>query len=274
MEIGVDDSGAVYNLDRSRMTESYSASSLWGQPGAERLQRPAGKVPPDITMIYLQLAAARGPARGANWRSRSRWARPTDYDKASAIELYLRTRYGYSLQMASYAAAGPAGVLPVRAQGRTLRVLRLGHGGDAAHAGNPGADRERLPRRRIQRPDRQLHRARTRRALLGGGLHSGIRLGELRSDAGGSAAGDRQHAPLPALPGCGARVLARVGDQLRLPAPAHAHHHGHGARTHRRRPDTHLAPPPLSRPAGSRRAACIAMPSAGRAPGPWARCWR
>jgi hypothetical protein len=100
MEIGVDDSGAVYNLDRSRMTESYTASSLWGQPGAERLRRPAGKVPNDITMIYLQLPA-RVDRRVVELAQQITADAGTDYEKASAIELYLRTRYGYSLQMAT-----------------------------------------------------------------------------------------------------------------------------------------------------------------------------
>jgi transglutaminase-like putative cysteine protease len=100
MEIGVDDSGAVYNLDRSRMTESYSASSLWGQPGAERLRRPAAKVPNDITMIYLQLPA-RVDRRVTELAQQITMSAGTDYEKASAIELYLRTRYGYSLQMAA-----------------------------------------------------------------------------------------------------------------------------------------------------------------------------
>ncbi len=100
MEIGVDDSGAVYNLDRSRMTESYSAASLWEQPGPERLRRTAGKVPNDITMIYLQLPA-RVDRRVVELAQQITVGAGTDYDKASAIELYLRTHYGYSLQMAS-----------------------------------------------------------------------------------------------------------------------------------------------------------------------------
>ena len=99
-EIGVDDSGAVYNLDRNRMTESYTASSLWGQPGAERLRRPAGKVPADITMIYLRLPG-RVDRRVTELAQQITAGAGTDYEKASAIELYLRTRYGYSLQMAT-----------------------------------------------------------------------------------------------------------------------------------------------------------------------------
>ncbi len=100
MEIGVDDSGAVYNLDRNRMTESYTASSLWGQPGGERLRRPAGKVPNDITMIYLQLPG-RVDRRVVELAQQITAGAGTEYEKASAIELYLRTRYGYSLQMAT-----------------------------------------------------------------------------------------------------------------------------------------------------------------------------
>jgi hypothetical protein len=100
MLIGVDDSGAVYNHDRSRMTESYSASSLWGQPSAERLERPAGKAPNDITIIYLQLPP-RVDRRVEELAQQITVGAGSDFEKASAIELYLRTRYGYSLQMAT-----------------------------------------------------------------------------------------------------------------------------------------------------------------------------
>ena len=99
-EIGVDDSGAVYNLDRNRMTESYSASSLWGLPAAERLRRPSGKTPNEITMVYLQLPP-RVNRRVSELAQQIAAGAVTDFDKASAIESYLRTHYGYSLQMAT-----------------------------------------------------------------------------------------------------------------------------------------------------------------------------
>ena len=100
MEIGLDDSGAVYNLDRSRMTESYTASSLWGRPDMVRLRRPASTVPNDVTMIYRQLPP-RVDQRVIELAQQIIAGASTDYEKASAIELYLRTRYGYSLQMAT-----------------------------------------------------------------------------------------------------------------------------------------------------------------------------
>jgi transglutaminase-like putative cysteine protease len=100
MEIGVDENGAVYNLDRSRMTESYSAASLWGQPSAEQLRRPGGTVPNDITMVYRQLPP-RVDRRVTELAQQITAGAGTDHEKASAIESYLRSHYGYSLQMAT-----------------------------------------------------------------------------------------------------------------------------------------------------------------------------
>ena len=100
MAIGVDDNGAVFNLDRNRMTESYTASSLWMQQHEERLRGAAGTAPPDVVLNYLQLPK-RVDRRVVELARRITANTSTQYDKASAIELYLRTRYGYSLQMAT-----------------------------------------------------------------------------------------------------------------------------------------------------------------------------
>ncbi len=100
MEIGVDDNGAVYNLDRNRLTESYTASSLALPPHSEHMREMKGAVPPDIVLNYRQLPK-RVDHRVVELAQRITAGETTDYDKAAAIESYLRARYGYTLQMAS-----------------------------------------------------------------------------------------------------------------------------------------------------------------------------
>ncbi len=99
-DIAVDENGAVYNLDHDRMTESYTAASLLLPANPGLLRRAAGAVPPDIALNYLQLPKhvdrrvvelARQITSGAG----------NNYDRAAAVERYVRTHYGYSLQMAS-----------------------------------------------------------------------------------------------------------------------------------------------------------------------------
>ncbi len=99
-EIAVDESGAVYNQDRGRMTESYTASSLWGRPDADRLRAADAAIPPDITLNYLGLPP-RVDRRVTELAQQITAGASTGYDKAAALESYLRTHYGYSLQMAA-----------------------------------------------------------------------------------------------------------------------------------------------------------------------------
>ena len=99
-EIGFDDNGAVYNMDRSRMTERYTATSLQSPAPKERLRRAAGAPPPDVVLNYLQLPK-RVDSRVVELAQQITAGAANDYDKAAAVEQYLLTHYGYSLQMAS-----------------------------------------------------------------------------------------------------------------------------------------------------------------------------
>ena len=75
-------------------------------------------------------------------------ARDTNpYDKARAIESYLRSHYGYTLDLQRPAAARPAGLFSVPEARGTLRIFRRGHDRHAAHAGHSGALRQRIPDR-------------------------------------------------------------------------------------------------------------------------------
>jgi len=99
-ELAIDDSGAVYNMDRGRMTESYSAASMLLQPDRVRMWTSRGNPPPDIILNYLQLPKRVDPRIVELARSIAQ-SSAGQYDQAVAVENYLRTHYGYSLQMAS-----------------------------------------------------------------------------------------------------------------------------------------------------------------------------
>jgi len=103
-EIGVDENGAVFNLDRSRLTESYSAFSILPQPTPAQLRGAAVPYPVG-TDAYLQLP--RVDARVRELARQITEAKPTSYEKAAALENYLRTHYGYTLQMGSAPPADP-----------------------------------------------------------------------------------------------------------------------------------------------------------------------
>ncbi len=98
-EIGIDDGGAVFNFDRNRLTESYRAYSLLTRPSPQLLRSRSAEQPPELALTYLQLPKV--DRRVSQLARQVTASATTDYDKALAIEDYLRTRYGYSLQLAS-----------------------------------------------------------------------------------------------------------------------------------------------------------------------------
>ncbi|MGH9524670.1 MAG: transglutaminase TgpA family protein, partial [Terriglobales bacterium] len=115
-EVGVDDSGGVWSLDGARMLEGYTAVSLLPNMAERRVQ--AGtQIPTQLSPDYLQVPPqldARIPALARQITE----GRNTPFDKASAIELYLRRNFGYTLQLPSTPPADPlATFLFVRKQG-------------------------------------------------------------------------------------------------------------------------------------------------------------
>ena len=75
---------------------------------------------------------------------------PSGYDRAHALEQYLRTQYGYTLDLPASEAADPAGEFPVRAQERPLRIFRLRPGRDAAHARHSRPHGQRISKRHAE----------------------------------------------------------------------------------------------------------------------------
>jgi protein-glutamine gamma-glutamyltransferase len=96
-----DPTDSIYTME-SYVGLHYDAVSEVGTPPPAALRRASSNYPPAITHRFLQLPKldprVRQLALDVTRNS------PTPFDKASAIELHLRTKYGYTLEMA---ATGP-----------------------------------------------------------------------------------------------------------------------------------------------------------------------
>ena len=99
-EITIDDMGGVWNQDHSRLLEGYTAVSVLRGADATRASE-SDRAPKPVDVInFLHYPPQTDP------RIRTLALQITDkatraYDKAAAIELYLRTHFGYSLDMPS-----------------------------------------------------------------------------------------------------------------------------------------------------------------------------
>jgi protein-glutamine gamma-glutamyltransferase len=92
-----DSEGAVYNFDTQRTISRYEADSDIAVQTAADLEAAGRNYPPAITATYLALRPLdpRIPRLAAQIAGSS----SSDFDKAAAIENYLRTRFGYTLDL-------------------------------------------------------------------------------------------------------------------------------------------------------------------------------
>jgi transglutaminase-like putative cysteine protease len=133
-EVHIDRSGAVYDFDGDRSVSLYEADSDISAPSSEQL-RGAGNELPAFAPAYLQTPLALDP-RIPQLASQISGSAFNSYDKAVALEQYLKTHYGYTLQLPGSPVADPlANFLFERKQGHCeyfassmavmLRTLRI-----------------------------------------------------------------------------------------------------------------------------------------------------
>ncbi len=103
--IGVDEAGAVFNLDRRHLTQSYRATSLVQVADLTRLRASGEPTPARIGITYRQLPGLDSRIRALTEQITAGAA--TDYDKAVAIEQYLGRHYRYTLDMGYRTPADP-----------------------------------------------------------------------------------------------------------------------------------------------------------------------
>jgi transglutaminase-like putative cysteine protease len=111
----IDDGGAVSDLDSQRSVSLYEADSDISTPSPQQL-RGAGNYLPEFALVYLQLPEL--DRRIPQLAAQITGSASNSYDKAIAIERYLQTHYGYTLQLPRSAVADPlANFLFERKQG-------------------------------------------------------------------------------------------------------------------------------------------------------------
>jgi protein-glutamine gamma-glutamyltransferase len=96
-EVSMDGGGAVFDLDPAHPLAAYTATSNIARPSVADLRRASVSYPPQILLDYLQLPHLdpRIPRLATQITS----AAGNNYDRAAAIESYLRTHFGYTLQL-------------------------------------------------------------------------------------------------------------------------------------------------------------------------------
>src|SRR5580658_3697493 len=114
--LAADAGGAVYNFDVQRTISRYEADSDIATASPAELRTAGRNYPEPITATYLRLPPLdpRVPRLAAQITNSA----TSDFDKAAALENYLRTRFGYTLELPRTAVKDPiANFLFERKQG-------------------------------------------------------------------------------------------------------------------------------------------------------------
>ncbi|MGB8065242.1 MAG: DUF3488 and transglutaminase-like domain-containing protein [Candidatus Sulfotelmatobacter sp.] len=114
--LAADSGGAIYDFDSRRAISHYEAISDIATPSPVELRTAGRGYPALILNTYLSLPVL--DPRIHQLAVQVTKSADNDYDKAARIELYLKTRYGYTLVLPRTAEADPvANFLFVRKQG-------------------------------------------------------------------------------------------------------------------------------------------------------------
>lgn len=104
-EITMDAAGTVYNADQQRSIGIYEAVSDISRPNEDALRSAGTDYPPSVAVAYLQLPNIDRRVR----RLAEEIAGPakSPYEKAVAVERYLSTNFGYTLQLSKSVPEDP-----------------------------------------------------------------------------------------------------------------------------------------------------------------------
>jgi hypothetical protein len=94
-----DSGGAVYDYDFQHPISRYEATSDIATPSAPELRAAGQNYPPKVANTYLRLPESGVDPRIPQLASQITHSAKTEYDKATVIENYLQTRFGYTLQL-------------------------------------------------------------------------------------------------------------------------------------------------------------------------------
>lgn len=114
--LAADSGGSIYDFDPTRAISHYGATSDIATPSPAELRTASSAYPALIRDTYLSLPA--GDPRIRQLALQITISSRNDYDKAAAVELYLKTHYGYTLTLPETAETDPvAHFLFVRKKG-------------------------------------------------------------------------------------------------------------------------------------------------------------
>src|SRR6266852_356619 len=95
--VAIDDGGAVFDQDPEHPVNRYRASSDIEQASAGDLRAAGETYPPEVTASYLGLRSV--DARIPRLAQQITASAGNNYDRALALETYLRTSFGYTLKL-------------------------------------------------------------------------------------------------------------------------------------------------------------------------------
>ncbi len=114
--VGSDSNGAVYNFDTQHAISGYEADSDIATARPEELRSAGQEYPAQIANVYLRVPPL--DPRIAELAARITASSNSNFDKADAIDNYLRTHFGYTLRLPQNEVQDPlANFLFVRKQG-------------------------------------------------------------------------------------------------------------------------------------------------------------
>jgi transglutaminase-like putative cysteine protease len=103
--LGTDRGGAVYNLDASHAVSLYDVDSDLGEPKPQDLEKVTAPNPPEM-LEYLSLPPTLD-GRIPDLARQIAGSSTNSYDRATAIERYLMTKFGYTLELPRVAPKDP-----------------------------------------------------------------------------------------------------------------------------------------------------------------------
>ena len=114
--LAADSGGAVYNFDTSRAISRYEADSDIATAAPAELRAAGRNYPTPVTAGYLRLPPL--DPRVSQLAAQITNSASNDFDRAAALENYLKTRFGYTLELPQTAVKDPiANFLFERKQG-------------------------------------------------------------------------------------------------------------------------------------------------------------
>jgi hypothetical protein len=102
----MDNAGGIYDLDGGHPIRRYEATSNVAQPPSDELRAPSGPNTSGVSSDNLELPSTLDP-RIPHLAEQTTALALNNYDKAVAIERYLRTNFGYTLQLPRTAPRDP-----------------------------------------------------------------------------------------------------------------------------------------------------------------------